>query len=81
MDDQTFSIEMMKSFKEHSVLDSFVFMSQKFETEFSKKLAFHFLEIFYNIFWYYSPVDFFLRHQNKISHLKHEADLKMIWKA
>jgi len=57
--DLTFHIELLKQFKQHDVLNALVFMAQKFESEFSRRLAFHFLEIFYFIYKHYSPIDFF----------------------
>ena len=65
LEDQTFSIELLKQFKEKSVLDSLVYMTQKFESTFAKKLAFHFIEIFYNIYRYYSPFEFFAKPSSK----------------
>ena len=58
-DDSDFSLFLLKKFNEESVFDSLVFMTQNFETDLSKKLSFHFLEIFYFIFKDYWPCDFF----------------------
>ena len=52
-------------------MNAFVYMTQKFETENSKKLAFYFLEIFYHIFKQYSPIEFF-KTGNKIDFMKKE---------
>ena len=58
-DDSDFTLFLLKKFNEESVFDSLVYMTQNFETELSKKLSFHFLEIFYFIFKDYWPCDFF----------------------
>lgn len=58
-DDFDFSLFLLKKFNEESVFDSLVYMTQNFDTELSKKLSFHFLEIFYFIFKDYCPCDFF----------------------
>ena len=57
--DWAFRLFLLQKFSEESVLDSFVYMTELFDTEFSKKLSFHFLEIFFHIFKDYSPCDFF----------------------
>jgi hypothetical protein len=48
--DSAFSLALLRKFQDDSVLDAFVYLTLKFDSDFSKKLSYHFLEIFYHIF-------------------------------
>jgi hypothetical protein len=58
-EDSSFFLLLLQQFKKEGVLDSVVFMTQNIETEFSKKISFHYLEILFSIFQEFSPCDFF----------------------
>ncbi|CAI2382058.1 unnamed protein product [Moneuplotes crassus] len=77
-EDESFSYLLLKNFKEESVFDSFIYMSAQLQSEFSKKLSFHFLEIFFHIFKDYYPHEFFSLTKKKTlkDYMKKEIDEK-----
>lgn len=58
-EDSSFFLLLLQQFKTEGVLDSVIFMTQSMESEFSKKISFHYLEILFSIFQEFSPCDFF----------------------
>ena len=53
--------KLLTLYYDSNVLDSFIYLTQEFNTTLSKKLALHFLEIFYHIYKYFNPSQLILK--------------------